>query len=268
MTSTLSFSQKRERISGNKIVTVEQKEIKPFENLEIEDNLEVFLVKGEKNALEIDADENLHGVINISSNGNNLRLTTAKEVTSFKKFSVKITYTNDFKMLIAKHESKINTISDLDLENFTFKCYDYCKLFSNAKVKKFTLMTNDKSKVELNLKSEEAVIEINKNSQVKALIGSNKLKIDMYQKAMADIEGDVNEMKLRIDNNSEFMGKNLIAKNSEIITEGYTKCSINVVTNAIIEASGRSEIQFYGDAKIELRKFTENTVIMKKSLAK
>jgi hypothetical protein len=264
--TTVSFGQKREKIKGSKIVTQEQKEIGSFENLEVEDNLEVFLIKGPKCGIEIEADENLHNVINISLNGNTLRLTTSKEVSGFKKFSVKVTYTDDFKMLIAKHESNITTLADLELDNFTFKCFDYSKLFSNVKGKSFTLMANDKSKVELNLKSENAIIELSKNAHLKALIASTQMKLDMYQKSTAVVEGNVADLKLRLDNNADFMGKNLITKNAEIITEGNTLCSVNITTKAIVEASGKSEIQFYGDAKIELKKFAENTVIMKKSL--
>ena len=69
-----------------------------------------------------------------------------------------------------------------------------------------------------------------------------------------------------MDNSSEFIGMNLISKTAELVAEANTTTKLNVVNNAIIEASGKSEIQFYGEAKIELRKFTENTVIMKKTL--
>jgi hypothetical protein len=261
-----SFGQKREKVKGSKIVTIEKKEIGNFENLEIEDNFEIFLVKGEKCALEIEADDNLHSEININLNGNTLRLTTLKEVVGFKKFSMKITYTNDFKLLIAKHESNITATTDIELDNFTIKCFDYSKLFANGKVKTFTLMQNDKSKAELNLKSENATIELSKNANLKALIATTQLKVDLYQKSKAVLEGDVVELKLRLDNNSEFTGMNLIAKTAELVAEGNSTTSLNVVSNAVIEASGKSEIQFYGDAKIELKKFTENTVIMKKML--
>jgi hypothetical protein len=264
--TAVSFGQKRAKISGSKIVTVEPKEIGTFENLEVEDNLEIFLIKGAKCGLEIEADENLHSVINISLNGNTLRLTTAKEVTGFKKFTVKVTYTDDLKMLIAKHEANITASADIDLANFTLKCFDYAKIFTNVKAKSFTLMANDKTKIDLNLKSDDVTIELSKNAQLKALIASAQMKLDMYQKSTAVLEGDVADMKLRLDNNADFTGKNLIAKNAEIVTEGDTNCKVNVATQAIVEASGKSEIQFFGDAKIELKKFAENTVIMKKSL--
>ena len=264
--TSIAFAQKREKIKGSKIVTIEQKEVASFENLEVEDNIDVVLVKGEKNSLEIEADDNLHGVININSSANTLRLTTSKDVSGFKKFRIKVIFTNDFKMLISKHEATVSALTDLELDNITFKCFDYSKLFINAKTKNFTLMANDKSKVELNLKSDDAGIELSKNVQLKALIAATNLKIDQYQKTEAKIEGDVANLKLRLDNNSNFDGKNLTVKNAEILTEANTTCSFNATTNAIIEASGKSEIQFYGDGKIELKKFTENTVIMKKSL--
>ena len=262
----ISFGQKREKVKGSKNVTIEKKEIGNFENFEIEDNFEIFLVKGDKCAIEIEADDNLHSEININSNGNTLRLTTLKEVTGYKKFNVKVTYTNDFKLLLAKHESNITALTDIELDNFTIKCFDYSKLFANGKVKTFTLMQNDKSKAELNLKSENVTIELSKNAHLKALVAATQLKLDLYQKATAVVEGDVAELKLRLDNNSEFTGMNLIAKTAELVAEGNSTTSLNVVTNAVIEASGKSEIQFYGDAKIELKKFTENTVIMKKAL--
>ena len=264
--TSISYGQKREKVRGSKIVTIEKKEIGNFENLEIEDNLEILLIKSDKCSLEIEADDNLHSEININTNGNTLRLTTLKDVGGFKKFLVKVFYNNDFKLLLAKHETIITATSDVELDNFTIKSFDYSKIFMNGKIKTFTIMQNDKSKSELNLKAETVTIELSKNAQLKALIASNQLKADLYQKSSAVVEGDVIDLKLRLDNSSEFTGMNLISKSAELIAEANTTTKINVVTNATIEASGKSEIQFYGDAKIELKKFTENTVIMKKTL--
>ena len=262
----ISYGQKREKVKGSKNVTIEKKEIVNFENLEVEDNLEILLIKSDNCSIEIEADDNLHSEININSTGNTLRLTTLKEVGGFKKFLVKIFYNNEFKLLLAKHESIITATSEIVLDNFTIKSFDYSKIFMNGQIKTFAIMQNDKSKSELNIKSEMATIELSKNAQLKALISSTQLKVDLYQKSSAVLEGDVNELKLRLDNSSEFTGKNLISKTAELIAEANTSTKINVVTNATIEASGKSEIQFYGDAKIELKKFTENTVIMKKTL--
>ena len=262
------LGQEKEKIKGTKIVTVEQKEVKPFENLEVEDNLEIFLIKGDKCAVEIEADDNLHDIIDINVNGSVLQLSSTKEVISSKKFSVRVTYTDNFKMIIAKDKSNITALAEINLNDFTFKTFDESKLFAYVKTKNFTLMANDKSKIELNLKSDQATIELSKNSRLKALISSSQLTFDMYQKTNAVIEGDAINLKLRLDNNAEFLGKNLSSKNAEITSEGYANCSIQVNTKAIIDASGKSEIQLFGTQKIDLRNFIDSATLYKKPLNK
>ena len=266
--NTTVLGQEKEKIKGTKIVTVEQKEVKPFENLEVEDNLEIFLIKGDKCGVEIEADDNLHDIIDINVNGSVLQLSSTKEVISSKKFSVRVTYTDNFKMIIAKDRSNITALAEIDLNDFTFKTFDESKLFAYVKTKNFTLMANDKSKIELNLKSDQATIELSKNSRLKALISSSQLTFDMYQKTNAVIEGDAINLKLRLDNNAEFLGKNLSTKNAEITTEGYANCSIQVNTKAIIDASGKSEIQLFGTQKIDLRNFIDSATLYKKPLNK
>lgn len=264
ISSAISFAQSKEKIKGTKTVTIAPREVKNFENLEVEDNIEIFLIKGETNALEIEADENLHEVIASDLNGGTLRLTTTKNVTSYKKLSVKVTYTDELKMVTAKHESTINALSDIELDNITFKTYDYTKLFLNVKSRLFTIFANDKSKLELNVKSETAAVELSKNATMKALISSEYLKFDMYQKATAVIEGDIVDLKLRLDNNSNFTGKNLTSKVAEITTEAYATGSILVTTEAKISASGKSELQLFGEQKIEIIKFSDSAILMKK----
>ena len=263
--SSNSFAQKKEKIKGSKIVTIVKHELEPYTEIEIEDNLEVFLIKSDKNSVEIETDENIHEVINHKIYGSTLRLNTNKDITGFKKLEVRILYTDSLKMITVRHESKLNSIKEMQLANITIKTYDFSKSFLNVNTPNFILQSNDKSKVELNLKSEEAFIELSKNSEIKALISSNKLKCDMYQKSDATFEGDVNEMKLRLDNNAGYLGQKLTTKVLNLTAEGYTKCSVNTNGNLSITASGKSEVSIYGEPKIELKKFTENATLYKKS---
>lgn len=262
--TSISVAQSKEKIKGTKTVTIAPREIKAFENLEIDDNIEVFLVKGDNNSMEIEADENLHEIIETSLNAGTLVISTNKKATSFKKLSVKVTYTNDLKLVTAKNDVTINALSDIDLDNITFKTYDYAKLFLNVKSRVFSLFANDKSKVELNVKSENASVELSKSANLKALISSESLKFDMYQKSTAVVEGDIVDLKLRLDNNANFTGKNLAAKTAEIITESYAAGSILVTEKTILDVSGKSELQLFGNQKIEIKNFSDSAIIMKK----
>jgi len=265
--AAISFGQKKEKVKGSKIVKLEQKQVGSFESIEVEDNLEVFLVKGNECALEIEADDNLIEFVEYKLAGNNLRISTSKDISSYKKLSVRVTYTDKFNMVIAKDETNVTSLSDLVLDNITFKSYDYSKLFINGNTKDFTLMINDKSKVELNLKSDKTAIDISKSGYLKALITSADMRFDMYQKSSAEIEGDIINLKLRLDNNTDFTGKKLTAKNALLETSGYSKSNIIVNNIVTIDASGNSEIELYGaPTKIEMKRFIESASLIKKPM--
>ncbi|MFK7076969.1 DUF2807 domain-containing protein [Flavobacterium oreochromis] len=265
ITSTLAFSQNKERIKGTKMVKTEKYETENFEEIEIEDNLEVYLIKAEKNAIEIEADDNLHEAIDRKIYGKTLRLNTNKEITTYKKIDVRIFYTDSLKLISVKHHSKLNAFNDLNVKKLTIKALDYSKTSVNATIPNFTLISNDKSKIELNLKGNNAVIEMSKNADLKALINTNSVKIDMYQKSSAAIEGDTNELKLRLDNNTKYEGKNLTSKNTTLTVEGYTDCDISTNGKLAISASGKSKLAIYGEPKIEIIKFADEAILMKKT---
>ena len=264
LSNTVGFAQKKETIKGSKIVTIEQREISDFDSLEVGNNVEVYLDNGEKSELKIEADENLHSIITIELDSKTLRIFTSKEATNYKKLIVRITYTNNLKMITAKNNAVINAIQEIQLNEITIKTFDNSRLFLNVNSKNFLLQSNDKSKTELNLKSENATVELSKYSELKALIASDEFKCDLYQKSKAIFEGDLSKAIIRLDNNSQFTGKNLIIKNAELIAESYSKCAINTSIGLSIEASGNSEIQLYGDQKIEMKKFVESATLIKK----
>ncbi|UUC47173.1 GIN domain-containing protein [Flavobacterium cerinum] len=264
LTATLSFAQKKEKLKGSKIVTVTQKDVEKFESLEFEDNLEVFLVKGDKQALEIEADDNLHESIKAEMYGSTLRVYTDKDISNAKKLSVRVTYTNDLKMISAKNETKLNALADLQLDNITVKNFDYSKSFLNVKSSSFTILLNDKSKAELNVKAEFAAFELSKNAELKALIAAAESKIDLYQKSTATLEGDSGVSKIRLDNNAVLNAKKFAVTDMELIAEAYTSCNVNAAKTISIFATGKSEIQLLGAPKVDMKNFADNATLYKK----
>lgn len=262
--TTFSFAQKKEKIKGSKVVTVAQKEIGDFESVEIEDNIEIFLAKGGTQSLEIEADDNLHEEIKAELNGTTLRLYTAKTVTGAKKLSVRITYTDNLKSITTKNEVVLNSLTELQLENITIKTLDYSKSYLNVKSGNFTLIMNDKTTAEVNLQAESTTIELSKSAQLKALIASPEVKIDMYQKTIAVVEGDAANAKIRLDNNASFTGRKFSVKNMELITESYTTNSVNALETISISATGKSQTQLLGTPKVTMINFADSAILYKK----
>jgi hypothetical protein len=264
LSTTFVFSQKAEKIKGSKVVTSSIQQVKPFTMIEVEDNIEIYLEKGAKSEIKIEADDNLHDVISLKVENNILIISTSKEIQGFKKLSVKVTYTNDLNLITTKDESIITAIQEIILDTITFKSLDKSKLFLNVNAGNFNLQADDKSKIELNLKSETSFIELSKNSSLKALINSAELKCDLYQKSSAIIEGDSDNSIIRIDNLAELNASKFNSKTSDLTIEGKASCSLLVENNFTLDANDNTEINVYGNPKIEIRKFSGEAKLLKK----
>jgi hypothetical protein len=264
LATTMTIGQNKEKIKGSKIVVEKPKEIGDFTALEIEDNLTVYLEKGSKNEIKIEADDNLHENISFDLKEKTLRIYTPKEASSFKKLIVRIKYTNDLKSVVAKNATIINAIEAVQLDDITFTSLDFAKLYLNVNSKKFGLIADDKSKIELNLKSEKSKIQMSKNAQIKALVSSVDFAFDMYQKTVAIIEGDATNAIIRQDNNTVFNGFNFTIKNADATTESNAVCNIMADTTLVVDATDTSKINILGTPKIEVRKFLGEAQLIKK----
>lgn len=263
--SATTFAQNSLKIKGSKIVTLERIDLPEFESIEVSDNLEVYLEKGEKPIVKIEADDNFQKAINASVSDKKLSLNTSGvKLTSYKKLVIRVFYTDDLKAVTTRNDAIINALEELRLDTISFNSFDESKLNLNVTSKVFSLKADDKTKSEINLKSENSNIQLSKNASLKALISSNNLKLDLYQKAEAKIEGSANNARIRLDNDSELTANNIVLQKAELIAENNATCSINADTNLSIEASNDVEILLYGNPKIDLKRFMDSAKLIKK----
>ncbi|MBZ4041836.1 GIN domain-containing protein [Flavobacterium hibisci] len=264
LVTTLTFAQKREKIKGSKIVTTSIKEVGDFDALEVDDNIEVYLERGEKNEIKIEADDNLHDIIGMDLREKILRLYTSKESTIFKKLSVRITYTKSLSKVITKNDAIVYAIQELQLDDIAFNSFDYSKLFLNVNAKKFSLVADDKSKSEINLKADEASLQLSKSSSVKSLVSAIKFKCDLYQKANAAIEGVAEKGSVRIDNNSVFTGTKFNIKEASFTAENNATGIVMAEISISLAIGDKAEVSLLGKPKIELTRFSEEAKLIKK----
>ncbi|WP_026715307.1 GIN domain-containing protein [Flavobacterium daejeonense] len=266
LSTTILLAQKKDKISGSKIVTSKQRNIKNFSAIEIEDNIEASLERGEFPEVKIEADDNLIDIIDIDVTDNTLHISTSKRVVKSKSLKVKITYTAELNTVVSKNDAVISAIQEVLGENFTLKTFGDSKVLMNANITNFALQADGDSKIELNLKSSNTKMELSKSAELKSLVTTTDLALDMYQKAKAKIEGEANSSLIRLENNSELDASKLEIKSIELIAEGQSKNSVNAKKDIVISATEKSETELYGDAKIEMNKFTDKAKLSKNKL--
>jgi len=152
----------------------------------------------------------------------------------------------------------------LEFDDLTLSTSESAKAELTLECDLFRLINADKSKLKLNITAKDAVLELNDNSKVEALINASTIDVDAVQRASAKIEGDVEELKIKTDNSTNFDGSNLSGKDVLVITEDRARVKTNAKQDLIIEASGTSEVEIYGSPKINIEKFEGNAVLKRK----
>ena len=264
--SAITFAQKKDKLKGSRTVTVSQKEVEHFHSLKVEDDMEVYLIKGDNSHIEIEADDNLHEALLAEDRQGQLILSFSKNITNYKKFIVRVFYTDGLKEVEARNQSKVLATETMILDNISLKSNESAVMALNIEAKQVTLKPDGNSEMQLNAKTETIQIEMNGKSDLKALIAATEIKCDLYEKSKAVIEGDVIDLKLRLDNNSDFMGKDLTAKNATILVESYANAAVLVENMLDFSASGNTETLLYGEPKITMTLFTDNAKLGKKSV--
>ncbi len=260
---TSSLSQKLEKSKKDKNLTITQTYIDDFKKIIIGEDLDVELMYNKKPSVEIKADNNHHEHINISVIDSVLSITTSKEIR-IKKLKIKVNYGDNFSDIEVKGNAEVRSLTSLELDNASLKTSESARAYLNIKANNFNFISTEKTKAKLNETADNVVVEISDNTKMDALINATHLKMDLYQRTNATIEGDVVKLKLRSDNNSQFNGKNLTVKTCDILAEMDSNIYIEVTNHISIDASGSSEIYLYGNPKITINSFTETSKLKKK----
>ncbi len=265
-TSTIA----QDKIRGNKNVTTIETEVNSFNKIIIGEKFNISFMKDDQASVEIKTDENLHDVIKFNVTDSVLIFKTLKRITSRRELEITVRYTDVLKEIELKDNAELNSVNTVDNIGIVLKINDNARANLNLKNHSFKLVNNNESKFSsksrLNIESRLVDLELNESSNTEALITCDSLKLDMYQRANAKIEGDIVKMVANTINSSNFTGKNLAVNQCEIIAVDSSDFSIQALDEITIDASGSSEVSIYGNPKITLRKFSDTARLYKKEL--
>ena len=262
--SLWSYGQSDEKIKGNREVTIRETYIDPFHTIVVGEEFEVELIYNSKPSVHIEADDNLHEHIYFEVKDSILSFNTEKDIRSRKKMAIKVNYGDGFAHIETLGDGEVRSLTSLELENATLKTSGGSKAYLNIKAKNFEFMSSGSSKIKLNLTAEFANINFSDNTKVDALINVTDLKVDMYQRASADIEGATKKLELRLDNDAKFDGKNFTTNTCSLLAEFDSSATVEVIESITIDSNGSSEVYLYGEPKITLNTFTGTSKLQKK----
>ncbi|MCM4156596.1 DUF2807 domain-containing protein [Gramella sp. AN32] len=256
------------KIKGSRNVSTEKTRLNSFHSIEISGEFEVGIKNGRNNQLEVKADDNLHEYIESEIKNGTLYIKAKKEFNRTKSLEIEITYTDTLRFISISDKVELASLEDLKVNEFQLETRDDSKAFITLKANSFNLINLDGAKNELNVTANETYFQLNGNSNVEALVNSPIFRVEILDKAGAQIEGDIEEFDLKANGNSNFQGDNLTCIKAIVVAAEKSDVEVNAKETLELSAKDNSKVEIYNNPQIKLIQFTEEAVISKKEFKK
>ncbi|HXJ99801.1 MAG TPA: DUF2807 domain-containing protein [Gelidibacter sp.] len=248
-------AQSDEKVKGDRNVTIKQTYIDPFNKIVVGEDFTVEIIYNSKPSVEVEADSNLHELINFDVVDGILTFATTKKITSSKRMNIKVNYSDGLEHIEVLENGEIRSLTSLELKNATLKTSGSSRTYLNIKTGDFNYTASDKARAKLNVNATNSIIVLNDNVKIEALLNSKMAKIDLYQRANAKLEGTIDNTQLRMDNSSVFNGKEFLTNTCDLTADLGSSTTIRVNNSITIAATGNSEVYLYNTPKITLTTF-------------
>jgi len=264
--SLLSFvvtAQKDNKIKGNKNVISDERTFDYFSKLEINNKIKLTLKQGRSTKLEIEADENLHDVIESDVKSGTLVLSLTKRITRSKKFNLTL-YVDDLDFIELNDNSELKAEGELEFFNLEVVLNDKSDLKIELETTFLKLETNERSRAKFNVKADSLEITMKESSRLKATIKTQRLIVDNYGNSTGEFFGKVDDLKLTANDNATFKGAELISDSVEVIAINKTDSYINAKRLLKISVKNKAEIYVFNNPEIIIKEFKDNSSIFKR----
>ena len=258
-------SQAQKNIKGSRNVKTEQLQLKAFHTIEIDGDFEVSLIKGSRYMVEVEADDNLHSIIEIEVRNEVLSIKPSQNISASKAQKLRITFSDSIDEVRVSGKVSFETGQDLTLNNFRFVAKGKSKSKFTINANKFTLDAMEDSKVDATVNAEEIFLHLNGSSDLEAYLKTEILTAEAFENSAATVKGEADNFILNASKSSKFDAEKLAAKDAEVFADGNSKNAINVSKKLKLTAKDKSETEIYNTPEIDLVAFTDKASIIKKS---
>ena len=262
LSSTISYSQKLDKIKGSKSVKQSERVFDTITGIELHKNIKLNLIQSQKNKLVIQADDNLHDVVETKVVDGVLDIDLTNRITSKKKFELNL-YLTSIRQITLQDNATIYSSDFFVTEETTLNLNDNTEAILLFDSKKFNLNANDKSKANLVLKCKDVLFNLEEYAQVEAQAAILNLTINASQKASVTLKGETKHFIVKTDNSVKILSSNLKVKKVNLEADSNSLVYLNVEDTLKIDASGKTKIHIYGKPKIDLNTFKDRAILFK-----
>ena len=262
--SMASFSQKKEKIKGDKnVITVNKGFENGFSAIEIAENLKVKLTNSLINGYTLTADSNLHDDIMFTVSEGILKIYTTSNIVSSKKLDITLSL-NNLDYIYLKDDAEIKSEKTFDSNAITIDAQNSSKFDLELKSNQVSIKMNSGAKGKLKLRADELIIAMSDKAYLEADINVNANSTSLANNAKLKLDGNCDKASFSTIDSSELDAKRMKVSSAEVTATKGSEVHIDARKNLSIDARDKSKVFVYSEPKIDIKKFADKAEIIKK----
>jgi len=199
-------------IDGNGDIKNETRAVSPFNKIDISGGFEILLNQGNKEKLEIEADENLIEFIETKVKGNTLYISTKKPIGNAESLRIYITVVNVY---------DIDASGAIELTNKGI------------------------------YQTENLEIDVSGAADIDLDLEVENLIMDMSGASETTLSGSANNFEIEISGAGDLQAKKLKTRNTTIDISGAGSAVVFAKKTLKVEVSGAGSVKYKGNPKVE-----------------
>lgn len=256
-------AQKKSKIKGNKDVIEVFENLEPFNEIEINDGLEVTLMQTEADGYRLMTDSNLTEIVRLEVVDSILKIYSTHKITSRKKLEIGITF-RQLEKITLRNDAKIEGMNKFELTDLVLNSYEGSNFELDVNSKRLTMNLNGSTQGKIQITSENTTMILNDNAYLKSVMSIDSLNMTVNKRADMKIEGHANDMKLVTTGSTDIKAKELKVTNAHLIASNSSDIYVYVSKELNIYAKGKSYIYVYGTPHIKVDGLNDKSQIIKK----
>lgn len=234
-------------IKGNdNVITESRNASENFSKLIAKGNVNIFLSKGDIQKIEVEAEDNIMPLVIVEINKGVLTARTEGNMRTKKGVNIHITY-KELDAITTSGSTSVKVESTLDSKKVSLVSSGSSDLTINAiKARSLDVKSSGSSNININK------------------INSKKTTLDLSGASDIKIVGKTKSLKASTNGSSDLTAKNLDAKAAELNSSGSSNIKVKVGEEIKVQASGASNIEYYGSPRVVSEKRSGSASIKKR----
>lgn len=258
----MGYAQRKPKIKGNRMVTEVRDVLPPFNTIELNDDIDITLRKSNAEGYEIVADDNLIDILKFEVMDSTLVISSYYLVTSKKKFEIIIDYVEIGQLTL--RDGSIETDDFLGMDSFYLRMSGEAKLKARSKAFISDIDMSEKSFADLNMDTDSLSVKLKDRSDLKLYAVSGSSKVSITGSGAADVQGSSEGLTATLAEKARFKGQDFQVKDVTMTIGDTANARIFATDTFSLDASGKAQTYFYGDAKIVVDRFLNEAQLLKK----